>query len=88
MQYAIIIEKAKRNFCAFSPDLPGCIATGRTIAEVRKNMREAIEFHLEGMIEDGLPIPRPAAKTELLDVIRPTRRSVNRRNTGTTVRGH
>jgi len=57
MRYAMIIERGKRNFSAYLPDLPGCIATGKTIDEVRQNMAQAAELHLDGMREDGLPIP-------------------------------
>lgn len=57
MRYAIIIEKAKGNYSAYVPDLPGCITTGNTIEEIEKNMKEAIDFHLDGLREEGLPIP-------------------------------
>ena len=57
MRYAIVIEKAEGNFSAYVPDLPGCIATGATIEEAESQIREAIAFHLEGMREDGTPIP-------------------------------
>lgn len=60
MQYAMIVEKGERNFSAYLPDLPGCIATGHTLEEVRQRMREAVEQHLRGMREDGLPIPEPS----------------------------
>ena len=59
MRYAMIIEAGERNYSAYLPDLPGCVATGKTIDEVRQAMREAIEVHLKGMREDGLPIPKP-----------------------------
>ena len=59
MRYAMIIETGKRNYSAYLPDLPGCIATGKTVEEVRQSMREAIELHLAGLREDGLPIPQP-----------------------------
>jgi predicted RNase H-like HicB family nuclease len=55
--YAIVIEDAGANFSAYSPDLPGCVATGATPEETESRMREAIELHLEGLAEDGLPIP-------------------------------
>lgn len=59
-EYAIIIEHAPgSNYSAYAPDLPGCIATGDTPEEVKKLMRKAIELHLKGMREDGLPIPEP-----------------------------
>jgi predicted RNase H-like HicB family nuclease len=60
MQYAIIIEKGERNYSAYFPDLPGCIATGETLEEVKQRMREALELHLRGMRDDGLPIPEPS----------------------------
>ena len=68
MRYAIVIEKAEDNFSAYVPDLPGCIATGATIGEVESQIREAIEFHLEGMREDGTPIPPPASRVEYVDI--------------------
>lgn len=58
-KYAIVIEKGEHNFSAYVPDLPGCITTGRTVQEVEHNIREAIELHLEGLREDGEPIPEP-----------------------------
>ena len=57
MRYAIVIEKAEGNYSAYIPDLPGCVATGATVAEVEAEIREAIAFHVEGLREDGLPIP-------------------------------
>jgi predicted RNase H-like HicB family nuclease len=68
MRYAIVIEKAKSNYSAYAPDLPGCVATGATIEQVETEIREAIEFHIEGMREDGLPIPEPESKVEYVDV--------------------
>lgn len=58
-RYAIVIEKGKRNYGAFVPDLPGCVATGKTIEIVRRNIQEAIAFHLHGMAEDGDLIEEP-----------------------------
>lgn len=60
MQYAMIIEKGEMNYSAYFPDLPGSIATGETLDEVKQRMREALELHLRGMREDGLPIPEPS----------------------------
>ena len=57
MRYAVVIEKATNNYSAYVPDLPGCIATGKTVEEAEKLIREAIEFHLTGLREGGLPIP-------------------------------
>jgi len=61
-RYLVIIEKAGDNYSAYSPDLPGCIATGRTLKEVERNMREALALHLKGLVEDGLPIPPPRSR--------------------------
>lgn len=59
MRYATVIEKATKNYSAYVPDLPGCVATGDTIEEVEKEIKEAIEFHIEGLEIEGLPIPEP-----------------------------
>ncbi len=67
MRYVMIIERGERNHSAYLPDLPGCIATGKTIDEVKRNMREAIELHLRGMREDGLPIPEPTSLAEYVE---------------------
>ena len=61
MRYAVIIEAGERNYSAYVPDLPGCIATGKTLDEVEQFMREAIAFHIEGLREDGLPVPPPTS---------------------------
>ena len=68
MRYAVVIEKAENNYSAYVPDLPGCVATGATIGETEGQIREAIEFHLEGMREDGTPIPPPSSQVEYVDV--------------------
>ena len=60
-RYLIIIEKANDNFSAFSPDVPGCVATGSTQESAKSEMRTALQMHLEGLKEDGLPIPEPSA---------------------------
>ena len=67
MRYAMIIETGKQNYSAYLPDLPGCVATGKTIEEVRQRMREAIELHLAGMREDGLPIPQPTSLADYVE---------------------
>ena len=59
MKYLVIIEKAKNNYAAYSPDVLGCVSTGKTIEETLKMMKEALEFHLETMVEDGEEIPKP-----------------------------
>lgn len=66
--YAVIIERGPRNYSAYVPDLPGCIATGRTLASVRRNIREAIEFHLDGLRHEGLPIPEPSSVAESVEI--------------------
>ena len=58
-KYAIVIERGGNNLSAYVPDLPGCITTGKTVEEIELNILEAIELHLEGMMEDGAPIPEP-----------------------------
>jgi predicted RNase H-like HicB family nuclease len=68
MRYAIVIEKADGNYSAYVPDLPGCIATGATVEETETSIREAIEFHLDGMREDGVTIPTPSSRVEYVDV--------------------
>ena len=66
--FLIIIEQGEHNYSVYVPDLPGCAATGRTIEEVRKNMREAIALHLQGMIEDHEPIPNVPTFADYVDV--------------------
>jgi predicted RNase H-like HicB family nuclease len=68
MRYAVVIEQAQGNYSAYVPDLPGCVATGATVSEVEIEIRDAIAFHLEGMREDGLPIPSPSSQVEYVDV--------------------
>jgi predicted RNase H-like HicB family nuclease len=68
MRYAIVIEKAEGNYSAYVPDLPGCVATGATVEEAEAQIREAIEFHLEGLRQDGADIPQPASRVEYVDV--------------------
>lgn len=68
MKYAVVIEKAQSNYSAYVPDLPGCVATGTTIEEVEKEIREAIEFHIEGMRSDGGVVPQPSSFVEYIEV--------------------
>lgn len=68
MRYAIVIEKAEENYSAYVPDLPGCIATGATVEEAEFEIREAIIFHLEGLREDGLPVPPGQSTVDYVDV--------------------
>ena len=68
MRYAVVIENAGSNFSAYVPDLPGCVATGTTLAETETAIREAIAFHVEGLRQDGLPIPPASSKVEYVEV--------------------
>jgi predicted RNase H-like HicB family nuclease len=68
VKYVVVYERAPHNWSAYIPDLPGCIATGRTRPEVERNIREAIELHLESMREDGEPIPKPESYSQLVEV--------------------
>jgi predicted RNase H-like HicB family nuclease len=68
MRYAIVVERAGNNYSAYVPDLPGCVATGGTLEETEKLIREAVELHLNGLREDGLPIPQPSSQVEYVDV--------------------
>jgi predicted RNase H-like HicB family nuclease len=67
MRYAVVIEKAGANYSAYVPDLPGCIATGATVAETESEIRDAIRFHIEGLREDGLPVPEPVSRAEYVE---------------------
>ena len=62
MRYTVVVERAARNFAAYVPDLPGCVATGKTVEQVQRRIAEAIELHLRGMEEDGTPAPHPTAQ--------------------------
>jgi predicted RNase H-like HicB family nuclease len=68
MRYAVVIERAASNYSAYVPDLPGCVATGATIEEVEAEIREAIAVHLDGLREDGIPVPQPSSQVEYVDV--------------------
>ena len=68
MKYAVVFEKAKNNYSAYVPDLPGCVTTGKTLDETKRLIREAIEFHLEGMREDGQTIPTPSSECDYVEV--------------------
>jgi len=68
MKYAVVIEKGLGSFGAYAPDLPGCVACGNSREEVVQLMREAIEFHLQGLKEDGDEVPPPASSFEFVDV--------------------
>lgn len=68
MRYAIVIEPAGSNYSAYVPDLPGCVATGSTVDEAEAQIREAIEFHLEGLRSDNLPIPAASSRVDYVEV--------------------
>jgi len=67
-KYLVVFEKAGDNYSAYSPDVPGCIATGATRKEAEKNIREALGFHIAGLKEDGAPLPEPSSSTEYIEV--------------------
>lgn len=67
MKYAVVIEQTPNNYAAYVPDLPGCVATADTRQEVLKEIREAIEFHIEGMREDAVPIPEPNSTAAVVE---------------------
>jgi predicted RNase H-like HicB family nuclease len=68
MRYAVVIEQADSNYSAYVPDLPGCVATGASVPETEQAIREAIEFHLEGLREDGGPIPPATSRVDYVEV--------------------
>ena len=67
MRYLVVIEKAESNYAAYIPDLPGCIATAATLNELHQNIRAAVAMHLEGLREDGLPVPEPQPQAEFVE---------------------
>jgi len=71
MRYAVVIEKGHTSFGAYVPDLPGCVAVGKTRAEVRKLIAEAVEFHLEALQQRGDPIPKPSSQAEYVEATGP-----------------
>ena len=70
-RFLIVIEKANGNYSVYSPDLPGCIAMGKTVEETERNMHQAIQMHVRGMLEDGLSIPEPQSIAEYVAIIKP-----------------
>lgn len=68
MRYAVVIENAGANFSAYVPDLPGCVATGATLADAENAIREALSLHLDGLREDGAPIPPASSRVEYIEV--------------------
>ena len=71
MKYAVVIEKGAANFSAYVPDLPGCVAAADTLEEIEKLIRDAIEFHIRGMIEDGFEIPQPVSLAREVEIRQP-----------------
>ena len=69
MRYTVVIEKGNTSYGAYVPDLPGCIAVAETFTEVQQMIVEAIEFHIEGLIESGLPIPQPTSIAQEVEVL-------------------
>ncbi len=67
MRYAVVIEKADGNYSAYVPDLPGCVAAGDTVAAVEGEIREAIRFHIEGLLADGITVPQPTSIAEYVE---------------------
>ena len=67
-RYAIVVEKAKSNYSAYVPDLPGCVATGATRRETERRLRKAIEVHVQGLREDGLPVPVPSSRVDYIEI--------------------
>jgi predicted RNase H-like HicB family nuclease len=67
-RYAIVVERAKSNYAAYVPDLPGCVATGKTVEATERLLREAIEIHIAGLRGDGLPVPEPTSVVDYLEV--------------------
>lgn len=68
MRYAVVIEEAAGNYSAYVPDLPGCVSTGRSLDEVERSIREAVEFHLQGLRADKQPIPRASSRVDYIEV--------------------
>ena len=67
-RFLVVIERAKGNYSAYSPDLPGCVATGKSIAETERRMHQAIQMHVQGLVEDGTTVPLPHALSEYMAV--------------------
>jgi predicted RNase H-like HicB family nuclease len=68
MKYLVVIEKTQTGYSAYSPDILGCVSTGATLEEINQNMQEAIEFHIDGLIEEGLEIPQPSTYSAYVEV--------------------
>jgi predicted RNase H-like HicB family nuclease len=68
MKYLVVIEKTQTGYSAYSPDVLGCVSTGATLEEINQNMQEALEFHIDGLIEEGLEIPKPSTYSAYVEV--------------------
>ncbi len=68
MEYLIVVEKTETGFSAYSPDVPGCVSTGRTEEETEASMKEAIEFHIDGLKQEGLAVPQPSTKSAYVEI--------------------
>jgi predicted RNase H-like HicB family nuclease len=81
MRYVILIEEGPNNFSAYAPDVPGCVATGKTLEETKRQMKEALEFHFEGMVLDGEPVPQATTRCAYVDInMNEIRKRVQREN--------
>ena len=68
MKYLVVVEKTETGFSAYSPDVPGCVSRGWTEEETEANMKEAIEFHVDGLKQEGLPVPQPSTKSAYVEI--------------------
>lgn len=68
LKYAVVIEKSETGYGAYVPDLPGCVAVGETLGETERLIREAVEFHVDGLREDGLAVPEPSAVAQYVEI--------------------
>lgn len=68
-RFLVVVERAENNYSAYSPDLPGCVATGRSVEETRARMQQAIELHVQGLKADNMPVPQPSAVAEYVEVV-------------------
>lgn len=86
MRYAVIYEKGKSGYGAYVPDLPGCVAVGKSLPRVQRLIREAVELHIEAMREDGDPIPKPTSRSEYITVNGVNKKRARRESRATRIR--
>jgi predicted RNase H-like HicB family nuclease len=67
-KFLIVIERTDSGYSSYSPDLPGCVSTGKSVEETEKNMKEAIEFHVDGLLQEGFPVPEPQASSSYVEL--------------------